>query len=194
MSQATSVDTSSEQFHGGVIAGAIIVVLGFLAILFPFFAGISVSVLLGALLVVGGIVHVGHAFSAGSFWGVVWQILLGILYGIVGIMFLANPVVGLTSLTILAIAFFIVDGVVEIGWAVAGRGNRRWMWLLASGILSLTVAGLLWVGFPATAVWAVGLLLGVNLLFTGFSMVMLGRATRKTNAEETSADERGQEA
>ncbi|MFH5801899.1 HdeD family acid-resistance protein [Haladaptatus sp. CMAA 1911] len=194
MSQATSVDTSSEQFHGGVIAGAIIVVLGVLAILFPFFAGISISVLFGALLVVGGIVHVGHAFSAGSFWGVIWQILLGILYGIVGIMFLANPVVGLTSLTILAIAFFIVDGVLEIGWAVTGRGNRRWMWLLASGILSLIVAGLLWVGFPATAVWAVGLLLGVNLLFTGFSMVMLGRATRKTNAEEPSADERGQEA
>ncbi|WP_231190163.1 DUF308 domain-containing protein [Haladaptatus sp. DYF46] len=194
MSQATSVDTSSEQFHGGVIAGAIIVVLGFLAILFPFFAGISASVLLGALLVVGGIVHVGHAFSAGSFWGVIWQILLGILYGVVGIMFLANPVVGLASLTILAIAFFIVDGVVEIGWAVAGRGNRRWMWLLASGILSLIVAGLLWVGFPATTEWAVGLLLGVNLLFTGFSMLMLGRATRQANTEETSADERSQEA
>ncbi len=193
MSQATSVDTNSERSHGGVIAGAIIVVLGVLAILFPFFAGISISVLFGALLVIGGIVHVGHAFSADSFWGIIWQILLGILYGIVGIMFLANPVVGLTSLTILAIAFFIVDGVVEIGWAIAGRGNRGWFWLLASGILSLIVAGFLWAGFPSTAAWVVGLLLGVNLLFTGFSMVMLGRTTQRADTEEI-ADERGQEA
>ncbi|WP_458210613.1 HdeD family acid-resistance protein [Haladaptatus sp. NG-SE-30] len=174
-----------ESEQGGVFAGAIIAMLGILAIIFPFVTGISLSLLLGALLVVGAIVHIAHAFSAGSFWGAFWQVVLGILYGFAGIFFMANPVFGLTTLTILVIAFFIVDGIVEIGWAITGHGNKGWVWLLGSGTLSLLVAGLLWIGFPATALWAVGVLFGVNLLATGLSMLMLGMATRRAAREAT---------
>ncbi|WP_433623500.1 HdeD family acid-resistance protein [Halomicrococcus sp. NG-SE-24] len=184
----------SDQVRGGIAVGAIISILGVLAILFPFVTGLSLSMLLGALLVVGAIVHVGHAFSAGSFWGALWQVLLGILYGIAGISFMANPVVGLATLTILAIAFFFVDGIVEIGWAIAGRDNRGWIWLLGSGIISLLLAGMLWIGFPATAVWAVGVLFGVNVLVTGLSLIGLGMASRRAAREEAPAGERGREA
>lgn len=189
-----AAEMDSGQMRGGVVVGAIIAVLGVFAILAPFVTGLSLAILLGAFLVVGAIVHVAHAFSAGSFWGAVWQVLLGVLYGFAGISFMANPVVGLTTLTILAIAFFVVDGVVEIGWSIAGRGNEGWLWLFASGVLSLLVAGMLWVGFPATAAWAVGVLFGVNLLVTGISLVGLGRATRKATREEVPAGERGREA
>jgi uncharacterized membrane protein HdeD (DUF308 family) len=190
MSQTASFEVTPEETRVATIAGGIIAVLGILAILFPFFTGLSLSVLLGALLVVGALVHVGQAFSAGGFWGVVWQIVLGILYGFAGITLMANPVVGLTTLTLLVIAFFVVDGVVEIGWAFAGRGNDGWVWLLVSGVVSLLLAVLLWVGFPSTAVWAVGVLFGVNLLTTGVTLIMLGMATRRTADEESPADER----
>jgi uncharacterized membrane protein HdeD (DUF308 family) len=189
-----AAEMDSERMRGGVIVGAIIAVLGVFAILAPFVTGVSLAILLGAFLVVGALVHVAHAFSAGSFWGAVWQVLLGILYGVAGISFMANPVVGLATLTILAIAFFVVDGVVEIAWGVAGRGNEGWLWLFGSGVVSLLVAGLLWVGFPATALWAIGVLFGVNLLVTGLSLVGLGRATREATREEVPTDERGREA
>lgn len=187
-------EMESDQIRGGIAVGTIISILGILAILFPFVTGLSLSVLLGALLVVGAIVHVAHAFSAGSFWGALWQVLLGVLYGIAGISFMANPVIGLTTLTILAIAFFFVDGIVEIGWAIAGRDNRGWLWLLGSGTISLLLAGMLWIGFPATAVWAVGVLFGVNVLVTGLSLIGVGMASRRAAREEAPAGERGREA
>jgi hypothetical protein len=77
------------------------------------------------------------------------------------------------------------------GWALAGRGNDGWRWLLASGVVSLLLAVLLRVGSPSTAVWAVGVLFGVNLLTTGVTLIALGMATRQTAEEGTPADERG---
>jgi uncharacterized membrane protein HdeD (DUF308 family) len=192
MSQTASFELESERLRGGVAAGVILAVLGVLAILFPFVTGLSLSILLGALLVVGAIVHVAHAFSAGSFWGAVWQVVLGVLYGIAGITLMANPVVGLATLTLLVIAFFLVSGIVEVGWAFAGRGNDGWLWLLASGGVSLLAALLLLAGLPSTAAWAVGVLFGVNLLVTGVSLVMLGMSSRRAADEGVPGGERGQ--
>ena len=177
-----------------MIAGAILAILGLLAILFPFITGLSLSILLGSLLVVGALVHVAHAFGRGHRLGLrAWQVVLGILYGVAGITFLANPIVGLTTLTLLVIAFFVVDGVIEIGWAIAGRGARGWLWLLGSGVVSLLLAGLLWAGFPSTATWAVGLLVGVNLLSTGLTLIFVARTSRETPAGETIGSDRSQE-
>lgn len=192
MSQTASFELESERLRGGVAAGVILAVLGILAILFPFVTGLSLSILLGALLVVGAIVHVAHAFSAGSFWGAVWQVVLGVLYGIAGITLMANPVVGLATLTLLVIAFFLVSGIVEVGWAFAGRGKDGWLWLLASGGVSLLAALLLLAGLPSTAAWAVGVLFGVNLLVTGVSLVMLGMSSRRAADEGVPGGERGQ--
>ncbi|WP_225741223.1 HdeD family acid-resistance protein [Halorussus halophilus] len=193
MSETASVEMGTKQIRGAMIGGAIIAILGILAILFPFVTGLSLSILLGALLIVGALVHVAHAFSAGSFWNVVWQIVLGLVYGFAGISLMANPVLGLTTLTILAIAFLFVGGLAEIAWGIIGRGEHGAMWLVASGIISLLLAGLLWAGFPASAAWAVGVLFGVNLLVTGVSMVMQGRANRRAVERGTPTAERGQE-
>jgi uncharacterized membrane protein HdeD (DUF308 family) len=183
-----SQTATPEETRIAVFAGAIIAVLGALAILFPFVTGLSLSILLGALLVAGALVHVGHAFSAGSLWSAVWQVGLGILYGFAGITLVANPVVGLATLTLLVVVFFVVDGVVEVGWALAGRGNDGWVWMLTSGVVSLLLAVLLWAGFPSTALWAVGVLFGVNLLSTGITLVALGVTSRRSGEEAEEAE------
>ncbi|WP_255198482.1 HdeD family acid-resistance protein [Halorarius litoreus] len=189
MSYTTDYDTSQTDSRVPIIGGAIIAVLGLLAMVFPFVTGVSLSLLLGGVLVVGALVHVAHAFSPESFWGAVWQVVLAIVYGFAGISLLANPVIGLTTLTLLAIAYLLVNGVVMVGWSLVGRGNDGWIWLLASGVLSVLLAGGLLIGFPSTALWAVGLLFGVNLLVTGVTLVMIGMRARRSTTERVVAGE-----
>lgn len=157
------------------VGGAIVALLGILAILFPFATGVSISILLGGLLVVGGFVHVAHAFRARGWKGFGWQAFLALIYAFAGMSLLANPVLGLTTLTLLLVVYFLTSGIVEVAMGLEIRGEPNWAWVAGSGVLSILLGVLLLGGFPGTAAWAVGLLLGVDLLGTGISMVMVGR-------------------
>ncbi|MWG35534.1 HdeD family acid-resistance protein [Halomarina oriensis] len=170
-----------------VATGVVVSLLGLLAIVFPFVTGVSISVLLGALLVVGALFHVAHAFSAGGVGGFALQVVLAAVYAIGGIALLANPVLGLVGLTLLLVGYFVADGVVEILLGVRLRGEAGGTWFVVSGVLSLLVAGLLWIGFPSTAVWAVGLLFGINLLSSGIALVFVGRRGTRTDTERATA-------
>jgi len=193
MKSSTSVDIEPNRIGGrsATAAGVIIAILGLLAVVFPLITGISVSILLGAVLVVGALVHAANAFSAGTLGNVLGQAVLAVLYGFAGIAFIANPVVGLATLTLLAIAFFLADGLVEIAWGLRSRGQPGTTWLLASGGISLLLAGFLWLGFPSSAGWAIGVLLGVNLLVTGVSMILVGRGTDEPIAPDVPRGSQG---
>ncbi len=182
------METMREQWaRGGIVGGILLALLGLLALLAPFVTGLALSVLLGGVLVVGALVHVAAAFSAGTVRGVVWQAVLGVVYGFAGISVLTNPVLGLATLTLLVITFFVAEGIVELVWAVSGGAGSR-LWLGLSGAISLALAALLWAGFPASALWAVGVLFGVDLLVTGFSMIMHGRKQRAVARAEAPAE------
>ncbi|MDS0281211.1 HdeD family acid-resistance protein [Haloarcula onubensis] len=185
----TNESMQAQLQQGGIVGGVLLALLGLLALFTPFITGLALSILLGAALVVGALIHVAAAFSAGSARGVLWQVVLGIVYGVVGISILANPILGLTTLTILVIAFFAVEGIVQLVWAVTGAGSP--LWLGTSGVISLLLAGMLLVGFPATALWAVGVLFGVDLLVTGITMALHGRSERETTVSETTAEAAG---
>lgn len=159
----------------GVVIGA----LGVLAIAFPFVTGIALSLLLGAVLVVGSVFHVAHAFSAGGWKGAVWQVVLGVVYLVAGLSLMSNPLLGLATLTLLLVAFLLVDGVVEVAMGLRLRPERGWAWVVGSGVIGVVLAGLIWTGWPSSALWAVGLLFGVNLLVTGLSMVAVGVGARR---------------
>lgn len=173
------VPEAVEENWGYLVGGGIVLgVLGVLAIVFPFVTGITLSLLLGALLVVGSLVHFATAFSARGWRGFVWEVLLGLVYAFAGISLLANPFVGLATLTILLVAYLLVDGVVEVVMGIRLRGQRGALWVAASGIISLILAALIWAGWPSTALWAVGLLFGASLLASGLAMVAVGMGGR----------------
>ncbi|KTG08433.1 hypothetical protein AUR64_19055 [Haloprofundus marisrubri] len=174
-----------------MIAGGIIAILGVIAILAPFITGISLSIFLGALLIVGAILRGVHAFGASNWKGGLFQGAMAIVYTVAGVALIANPLVGLASLTILLIAYFFVDGLVEIVMGLRLRPDANWGWLVASGVLGLVVAGLLFVGFPSTALWAVGLLFGINLLASGISMVMVAMDGRDHAREDAASSAAG---
>lgn len=183
-STAPGIDTSYRYIEVG---GGILVFLGLLAVLFPFVTGVSLSILLGSLLVVGGLVHVAHAFRAPGWGGFTGQVLLALVYAFAGISLLANPVLGLVTLTVLVITYFLVSGIVQAITGFQLRGEPNWVWMVMSGSISILLAVLLWLGLPATAAWAVGLLFGANLVTTGLSMLMLG-----FGAEQATTTESGQ--
>jgi len=168
-----------------VAGGIILALLGVLAIIFPFVTGLSLSLLLGGVLIVGALVHAAHTFGRDQGFGSrLLQAALSVLYGVAGISLLVNPVFGLVTLTVLVVAFLFVEGIVEVAWAIRGRDQQRSAWLLGSGLISLIAAGLLWIGLPSTALWAVGFLVGVNLVATGITMVVYGRRTATVGIED----------
>ena len=173
----------SEPSRTAAVAGSILAVLGALAVIFPFVTGLSLSVLLGVILAAGAVVHVLHASASGALRDRLGQVILAVLYGVAGIVFIANPVFGLLTLTLLAAGFFLADGIVEIAWGIRSRGQPGAVWLLASGSISFLLGGLLWLGFPSAAVWVIGVLFGINLVVTGVSVILLGRGSRRSVAQ-----------
>ena len=181
----STVMTTPGSWRPVIIGGIAIAIVGLVAMIAPFLTGVSLSLLLGGLLVVGGIVHLAQAFGVRGWRASVWQIVLAGVYGVAGIALLANPIVGLTTLTVLVIAFFVAEGVVEIGMGLRSRAHAGWGSLVASGLLSLVLAGLLIAGLPGSLLWAVGLLFGINVFVTGATMIYVGMTNRRQIVAET---------
>lgn len=171
--EPTGRPRSRTLFVGG---GVLVALLGLVAIISPFVTGIAIAFLLGVVLLVGAVGHVVSAFSGRGWTGFLFQVLLAVLYGLAGISLLVDPIVGLVTVTLLLVAYLLVEGVVEVVQGFRVRPARGWGWLVASGAISLLLAVLLFAGFPGTAAWAIGLLVGISLLTTGISMVMVGMA------------------
>ncbi|WP_049934587.1 HdeD family acid-resistance protein [Halalkalicoccus jeotgali] len=173
-------NSASETWRTLMVVGGVLAILGMLAVVFPFVTGIGIELLLGGLLVVGGLIHAWHALSARGWAGFLGGVALGALYVIAGLVLLVNPVVGLATLTLLVGSFFVVDGVVELYMGLRVRPETNWVGLVVSGVLSLVLAWLILAGWPSTAVWAVGVLFGINLLTTGLAMAAVAMGGRRT--------------
>jgi uncharacterized membrane protein HdeD (DUF308 family) len=170
-----------------LIEGIILVVLGLLAIIIPPIATIAVTIFLGWLFLISGIVGLVTTFWARHAPGFWWSLLSAVLAIAAGIVLLGWPVPGAVSLTLLLIAFFIIEGVLSILYAFEHKKelSGRWGWMLISGIIDLILAAIIWAGLPGTAAWALGLLVGINMLFGGSAMIAMALHAR--NADPAAA-------
>jgi len=162
-----------------VAQGALMMVLGALAIALPNVSTLAIELLVGWLFLVGGALRAAAAWRAHRFPGFGWSLATAILALVLGIVLLAGPAQGVLTLTVVLVAFFIIEGVVAILLALEFRRHlRHWAWTLLSGLVDLLLGYLIWQGWPATATWAIGLLVGINMLFLGWSLVMTAIAAR----------------
>jgi uncharacterized membrane protein HdeD (DUF308 family) len=150
------------------------ILLGMFAIAQPLVTGLGLAVLISWLLIIGGIAHAVSAFTArrDGASGVVWPLLVGVLYVIGGLYFLSYPLLGLGTLTLLLAIILLLEAVVWIALYVKTRTLGASPMLLANGIVTLLLGGMIWLRWPSSSVWAVGTLVGVNLLMTGFWRLM----------------------
>lgn len=158
--------------------GILTIIVGVLAMAAPGVTGLSITILVGSLMLVAGIFRLIWAFRAESFGQGLFKFLIGGITLVAGILVLANPILGLTTLTLLLAAYFVVDGIFEILGAFQVKPATGWGWLLFGGIVSLLLGVMIWRQYPLSGVWAIGILVGVKLLMAGLGMVMLGTTAR----------------
>jgi uncharacterized membrane protein HdeD (DUF308 family) len=183
-----SVKTSLAPHWRLVIAqGVIMVILGVLALAAPAFATLAVDIYVGWLLLLSGILGLAAIFSARHPTRFAWGLVTAVLSLLVGAMLIWKPVEGALSLTLLLTVFFIVEGIFQSIASVAYRKSHAstWGWMLASGIADLALATMILLGWPMTADWALGIIVGVNLITSGWAIAMAaleGREVAKAMA------------
>jgi uncharacterized membrane protein HdeD (DUF308 family) len=169
-----------KKASGWFIAVAVLfILLGLFAIAEPFAAGLGVTLLVGWLLVIGAVAHFFAAFKGGGAKHVLLQVVVGIVYLIGGLYFLTHTIMGVSTLTLLLTGVILAEGVLEIVAYFRLKSVHGAPWLLINGVVTLLLGGLIWFHWPSSSVWAIGTLVGVNLLMTGISRLMLGLAARK---------------
>jgi uncharacterized membrane protein HdeD (DUF308 family) len=163
-----------------LVEGVVLLVLGATAVVLPPIATLAVTVLLGWLFLVSGILGLITTFwmrHAPGFW---WSLLSAVLGIVVGAVLLASPLTGAFSLTLVLVAFFLVEGAVSIMFALDHKRelSGQWGWMLVSGIIDLGLAIMIFAGLPSTAAWAVGLLVGINMIFGGSALIAMALHAR----------------
>jgi uncharacterized membrane protein HdeD (DUF308 family) len=161
--------------------GVIMLILGIVAIVWPQISTIAVDVFVGWLFLLSGIVGILTMFLARDVQAFLWMLLTAALALFVGVMLVWHPAEGAASLTVVLTAFFIVEGVVQIVASLSYRDifPNQWGWMLASGIADLILAGIIIAGWPSTATWVLGLLVGVNLITSGAAITSVALAARE---------------
>jgi uncharacterized membrane protein HdeD (DUF308 family) len=162
-----------------IVLSVLMVVSGVMAICIPPLAGLTVTVMLGWLLIVTGALHLGFAWRGQGAATVVGEIAIAVLYGGIGFYMLARPVAGLASLTLAIAGYLAAKGVLEGVIAFKLRALPGTGWLLFDGILTVVIAVLIASAWPASTAWAVGVLVGIAMISSGFARLMLSIAVRR---------------
>ncbi len=163
-----------------LIEGIVLVLLGIAAIMVPAVATLAFTLVIGWLFLISGIVGLITTFSMRNAPGFWWSLLSAVVGIAAGLVLLRWPISGTVSLTVVLIAFFVIEGIITIMYAIDHRNqlSHRWGWMLASGIVDLILAGIIFAGLPESATWALGLLVGINLVFGGTAMIGMALAAR----------------
>jgi uncharacterized membrane protein HdeD (DUF308 family) len=178
--------SSSLQAHWQLFffEGLILLLLGLAAIVLPLIATIAVEIMIGWLLLISGVVGLIATIRMRHAPGFFWSLVSAILAIAAGLVLLRWPLSGALSLTVILTAFFVVEGVASIFYALEHKRelSGRWVWMLMSGVLDLILGGLIFLGLPGTAAWAIGLLVGINMVFGGSAIMSMALLARTAGA------------
>jgi uncharacterized membrane protein HdeD (DUF308 family) len=191
VSRIRAAVTESLHAHWAIflIEGIVLIVLGLTAVALPMLATLAVAILIGWLLLVSGSVGLVTSIWMRRAPGFLWSLLSAILGIAAGIVLLWWPLSGALSLTVILTAFLSVEGIISILYALEHKRDLsgRWGMMLLSGIVDLILAAMIFLGLPATAAWAIGLLVGINLIFGGSALAAMAVHARNIAPRPKSA-------
>ena len=162
-----------------MITGIILIILALLLLASPIAAGEFVIMIVSAILVITGLAQVIQSFrSPGGGDRIVTAILGAVIAGL-GLMVWRNPEIGSGILLVLLMVFFLANGLWKVATAWRFRGASGWIWLMLSGLVSLFFVWLMWSQWPVAGAWVIGVFIGIDLLLTGISMIILAFTARR---------------
>ena len=163
----------------GILWGALLVVFGMLAIGEPFLAAIALATFIAWLLIFVGIVHSSLAFHAHSGTSLGWKLLVGLAYIFIGVYLRLRPLAGVATLTLMLAFLFMFEGVLDFMLWWKSRKADGSPWILLDSLITLVLGGMIYVHWPSSSVWAIGTLVGLSLIISGVTRIMLSLAVRK---------------
>lgn len=164
-------------------AGIISIVLGAIAIIVPPLASVTITLLVGILLLIGAVAYIAEAVSRGTTRHRIWSVIVAVIYVIAGVWLIINPAEGTITLTWVLAIFFLVIGIFRILAGIQARGQvPNAGWTIVNGVLAVLIAVLVIANLPSSAAWAIGLLVGIQLLFDGIMMVVAAQQGKKLTA------------
>jgi uncharacterized membrane protein HdeD (DUF308 family) len=180
----TLANSMHEHWVMFLVEGIVLLGLGWLAILLPPLATLGVTILFGWLFLISGAMGLIATFWARQAPGFWWSLVSAVLAIAAGLVLLTSPASGALSLTLILIVFFVIEGVASVMYALEHRQqlSGHWGWMLASGIVDLILAAMVFAGLPGSATWAIGLLVGINMIFGGSALIAMALAARKGGA------------
>lgn len=178
--QAVIASAMHQHWKQFLTEGIILLILGLVAIVLPPIATLAVELLVGWLLLISGIVGLISTFMARGAPGFGWSLLSAIASIAAGVILLWWPLNGALSLTVVLSAFLSIEGIVSIFYALDHKRELSGSWgmMLMSGIIDIVLAGIIFAGLPGTAAWAIGLLVGINLIFGGSALISMALHAR----------------
>ncbi len=179
--RVTEHETDEQVVSSGwtTTIAVLMILLGIMAIAFPFFATVASTLVFGWIFIFAGISQIVYAFQSRGAGKVVWKLILGLLYLIAGIFVMANPLEGVLAFTLVLGITIFVQGIIQVSMSFQMRRiSLNWAWMLVSGIIGIIFGIFIWSNFPFSAAWLIGLLIGTNLLFDGVWMLTLHSGQR----------------
>ena len=165
----TGLPRNSSATHYAVGSSIVLIILGIASIVLPLMAGVSVALLAGAVVFIGGLLLIASAFASREGGAMLWRLLVGVVYVAGGIYLLLHPGFGLLTLTLLLAFLFLIEGVTEVISYFSLRSLPGSVALLLNGLVTLVLSVMIWRGWPSSSTWAIGTLIGINLITTGLS-------------------------
>ena len=159
--------------------GVLLLITGVLALIAPLAAGLSVAFFVGMLFIIGGVAQLFLVFRSGSFGRGLVLALLAVLSLVAGVYMVMQPVAALASLTLFLAGYFIASGVIEAIGAFGAKSATGWGWLLFGGIVSIVLGVMIWRQFPLSGAWAIGTLVGVRMIMSGWTLIAVGGAAKR---------------
>jgi uncharacterized membrane protein HdeD (DUF308 family) len=185
MAQNSPVEIARHGSTRSIVWGVLLIIFGMLAIGSPFLAAVAVNVVVAWLIVLAGVVHLVLAFHAHGAGSMIWKLLVGLAYLCFGGYMIMHPLLGVASLTLVVASLFLIEGILDVVLFFKMRPMQGSSWVLIDGIITLLLGGMIYMQWPSSSAWAIGILVGVSMIISGVTRIAMTLAVRRATPEVT---------
>jgi uncharacterized membrane protein HdeD (DUF308 family) len=165
-----------------IALSVLLIVAGFFAMLIPFISGVAITLFFGWAMIISGVTHFIFAFKTHTKGGLIWELLIGAVYLFTGVYLILHPLDALLALTLILACYLFFEAIVEFIQYFQLRPRHGASWLIVDGVITLILAIMIWRSWPASSIWVIGTLVGISMIFSGFSRLMLSLAAKRALA------------